>query len=293
VSGDLSGQTPVAKKTTFPSKLYLVTRKALFMGMNFRIFTLLFAVFASCNTGSKATMEKVIAGQRSIKPADSLIQKQRNGIDIYATGNNPVSWWLEIDFDRAIDFRSVDGNKLNLQPSFNKKDITPEKEIYNIRTDMGELQVILYATTCDNDQPNGQVNKKVEVLFNDKKYTGCGNYLFNHQLHDVWILETIDNMQQLASTFEKGLPRLEFNLLTNKMSGTDGCNNISSGIEIKGSYIKFSSFTTTKMACSNNKVGQIFSTLLSDKLVNYYMSNGKLVLYLYDDSKIIFKRKEF
>ena len=43
---------------------------------------------------------------------------------------------------------------------------------------------------------------------------------------------------------------------------------------------------------SNKKVEMIFAEMLSNKLVDYYLENGKLILYLEDDSKLFFKRKD-
>ena len=246
--------------------------------------------FYSCKTGSKTSVQKIVAAQRSIMPADSIIQKQKRGIDLIATGNYPVTWSLEIDFDEMVYFRSADGNTLNVLPSFSKKEITAETEMYSTETDAGQLTINIFNGACSG--AGEQFNKKVEVKLKNKLYTGCGKYLYDQQLNDIWVLETVNNVKQVPAAFSKGLPSLEFNLLTNKMVGSDGCNNISSAIEIKGNRINFSPFTSTRMACNNNKVEKIFSEMLSAKLVDYYMENNKLVLYLQDDSKIIFKRKE-
>ena len=246
--------------------------------------------FSACKTGSKTSMKKIIATQRSIMPADSIIQKQKRGIDLVATGNVPVTWSLDIDFDEMVYFRATDGNVLNVLPSFNKKEITTETEMYSTQTDAGELIIHIFNSPCSGT--GEQFSKKVEVKLKNTTYTGCGKYLYDRQLNDIWILEMLNNATQVPAAFSKGLPYLEFNLLTNKMTGSDGCNNISSAIEIKGNRIKFSPLISTKMACNNNKVEKIFSEMLSNKLVDYYMENNKLVLYLQDDSKMIFKRKE-
>ena len=253
---------------------------------------LFFAIISicSCKTGSRVTIGKIATAQRSIMPADSIIKKQKKGIDLIAKGNDPVSWSLEIDFDEMVYFSAADGNTLNILPLFSKKEITPEAETYSTETDAGQLTINIFNRACSGT--GEQFNKTVEVKLKNKLYTGCGKYLFDQQLNDIWILEIVNNVTQVPAAFSKGLPSLEFNLLTNKMSGSDSCNNISSAIEIKGNRIKFSPFISTKMSCNNNQVEKIFSELLSNKLVDYYMENNKLVLYLQDDSKLIFIRKE-
>jgi len=223
-------------------------------------------------------------------PADSIIQKQKKGIDLIASGNNPVNWYLEIDFDKILNFRSADGNNLNILPSFSKKEINTTVETYSTQTDLGQLNIKIFNSSCTGNETS--LNKKTEVHINTTVYSGCANYLYNHQLNDIWVLETVNNVKQHARDFNKGIPYLEFNLQENKMTGTDGCKNISSAIEVKGNRIKFSAFALSKVTCSKNMVEKIFSEMLSDKQVDYFMENGKLILYLSDDSKLGFKRKD-
>ncbi len=248
-------------------------------------------LFSGCKTGSKTTIKEIIKTQRAMLPADSIIQKQKKGIDIIASGNDPVAWSLEIDFDKIIDFTAADGNTLHILPAFSRKEIIAEYELYEAKTDLGPVIIKLFTINCSGTVAN-QSGRKLTVELQNKVYSGCGKYLYDHQLNDVWILETVNNVKQKANDFTKGIPYLEFNLQRNKMTGSDGCKNISSTIEVKGNRIKFSPFALSKTACNRNMVEKIFSEMLSDKLVDYYMENGKLFLYLLDDSKISFKRKD-
>jgi len=249
-------------------------------------------LFTACKTSSRTGIKNIVEAQRNIMPPDSIIQKQKRGIDIFANGNEPVSWSLEIDFDKMVSFKATDGTTLNVLPAFEKKETTTDAEIYLMKTDLGTVEIKLLNSSCSSVEGGEQFNKKTEVNIQNKHYSGCGKYLFDHRLNDIWVLESVNNKIVSASDFAKGLPRMEFNLQTNKMSGSDGCNNIIASIEMKGNRIKFSPFAGTKMACTNNTVEKIFNELLSNKLVDYYLENNKLVLYLGDDSKLNFKRKE-
>lgn len=260
------------------------------MKVFFSFFMLFGVLFSACKTGSRTTVKNIVATQRSIMPPDSIIQKQKRGIDLFAIGNDPAAWSLEIDFDKMVSFRSSDGTTLDVLANFHKKEIAKERETYLLQTDLGPVTIQVFTEACTGT--GEQFSKRVEVNIKDKRYTGCGKYLFDHRLNDSWVLESINNIPQSASNFAKGLPRMEFNLQTNKMTGSDGCNNISSNIEVKGNRIQFSPFISTKMACNNNKAEKIFAEMLSNTLVDYYLENGKLILYLGDDSKLIFKRKD-
>ncbi len=259
------------------------------MKITFLTFIIPVFLFTACKTGSKTTVEKILTTQRNIMPPDSIIQKQKKGIDLYATGNFAAYWTLELDFDNLISFRSADGISLDVLPNFEKREFSSGSEKYIIQTNLGAMMIDIYNSSCaGKDEKFG---KKVDVTVNNKIYTGCGKYLFDHRINDIWVLEYINNETQHADDFQRGLPILEFNLQENNMTGSDGCNNISSTIEMKGNRIKFSPFMSTKMACNNNKAGKIFNELLSNKLVDYYLQNNKLILYLEDDSKLYFKRK--
>ncbi|MEP7163740.1 MAG: META domain-containing protein [Ferruginibacter sp.] len=261
------------------------------MKIFFSILMLLGILFPACKTGSKASIKNIVTTQRNIMPADSIIQKQKKGIDLFAIGNDPAGWSLEVDFDKMVSFRSTDGTILDVLPAFDKKEISAERETYRLQTDMGIVTILVFNEPCSVGSE--QFSKKTEVSIKNKHYTGCGKYLFDHRLNDSWVLESINNIDQSPAGFVKGLPGMEFNLQANKMTGSDGCNSISCNIEVKGDRIKFSAFTSTRMACNNNKSEKIFAEMLSDKLVDYYLENGKLILYLQDDSKLVFKRRSF
>ena len=254
------------------------------------MFTLL---LSACKSGSKATMQKIIDNQLILKPSDSIILKQKKGIDFIATGSVPVNWSIEIDFDKMVYFTSADGNSLQILPSFGNKIITAEVEKYTSSTDLGQIEIRIFNTACNSPGEAGEFIKKTEIYLQNKIYSGCGKYLYNHQLNDTWVLESVNNEKQLTADYKKGLPWIELDLLNKNMKGSDGCNKLNSVIELKGNRIKFSEITSTRMTCNNMKTAKIFSQLLSNKLVDYYLENDKLILYLEDDSKIIFKRKEF
>lgn len=261
--------------------------KAFFYIVAFTLFLL-----TSCKTSSRSSIKNIVEAQRNIMPPDSIIQKQKKGVDIFATGNDPVAWSLEIDFDKMVSFKAADGTTLNVLPAFEKKALTGDAELYVLITDLGRVEIKVFNSSCSDIKSMEQFNRKTEVNIQSKLYSGCGKYLFDHRLNDIWVLESVNNKILSAPDFAKGLPRMEFNLQANKMSGSDGCNNIISSIEIKGDRIKFSAFAGTKMACANNSVEKIFNELLSNKLVDYYLENNKLILYLEDDSKLNFIRKQ-
>ena len=124
------------------------------------MFTLL---LSACKSGSKATMQKIIDNQLILKPSDSIILKQKKGIDFIATGSVPVNWSIEIDFDKMVYFTSADGNSLQILPSFGNKIITAEVEKYTSSTDLGQIEIRIFNTACNSPGEAGEFIKKTEI----------------------------------------------------------------------------------------------------------------------------------
>ncbi len=262
------------------------------MKILFALLIIYACILNACQTTSQANAKRTAQIQRSITPVDSLIQKQNTGVDFLAEGNEPASWTLEMDFDKTFDFRSSDGTILNLPAVKPQRLPDMAAESYFINIQAGQMKVVIYDKTCSLGQKIVNPSKIVEVTISNKRYTGCGKYLYDHRINNTWVLEYINNVKLSTADYTNEIPRLELDLSKNRMYGHNGCNNINSAIDVQGSRIKFSIFAGTKMACMNNKVEKIFSEMLGDHLVDYYLKDGKLILYLIDDSKLVFKKKE-
>lgn len=242
--------------------------------------------------GCKSSQSAINKEARPLPPpvlAENLLQKQLNGVDFFAKGSVPASWTVEMDFGNIIRFKSLDGNDINSSA------VSPVQQAgntvsYTSRSTHGEMKILVSGEGCTDALSGEKYNKKVVVTVNDKRYEGCGQYLFDAALEGKWVLEKINNRVLISSDFSKGLPEFIFELGRNKFSGHDGCNMISSNLEVLGNKIKFSPFAGTKMACPNTKPENNFLHLVSDHTVDYYFKDGQLYLYLPDDSIIVFRR---
>lgn len=79
---------------------------------------------------------------------------------------------------------------------------------------------------------------------------------------------------------------LSFNLDENLVTGNDGCNELSSKIEINNSKISFGPIMATKMFCPNMSMDRIVQTNLAK--VNKYKIEGG-ILKLYGNNKLLFE----
>lgn len=229
-------------------------------------------------------------GQRKTKLPDSLNRKWKKGIDITASGSLPVRWSLEADFDGEILFTSNDGHQLRLLPILEKSNETSQST-FKIKTGDSLLTIVMGRDDCLNGTKSAAA-KSVSVLLGQINYTGCGQYLYNNQLNDVWILDRINDEKISKSDYAKQIPSVDLRIDNRTVSGNDGCVNFTGMITVQGSRIEFSKIVT-KGYCAKTRVSEIFATHVFDKLVDYRLSNNNLVLYLTDDSKLSFVRKQF
>ena len=255
----------------------------------FKLFLFVAFFFTACNS-SRIAADK---SSKKLPPpvlTESLLQKQLNGIDFFAKGNVPVSWTLEMEFGKIIRFKPLDDAPIN-SSSVNPVELPQQKaSSYTTKTTNGQMKIIIYREGCSDELTGEKFKNKVEVMVNDKRYTGCGQYLFDAALNGKWILEKINNRTLQPADFAKGLPQIELDLSANQLSGHDGCNSINAGFEVMGSKIKFTQFTSTKMACPGNKIENQFTHLINNQLIDYYFKDGQLFFYLPDDSIIVFKK---
>jgi heat shock protein HslJ len=240
--------------------------------------------FFACNTTKQTSQKNIDIAKYSSKLSDSLSLKQAAGIDFSATGANPVNWELDVNFDKNIIFKAGDGTQLTttaIGASTTSGSITT----YNANTPNGMMKIIVDEETCST--PN---SKKTTVLLNKKQYTGCGKYLYDYRINDIWVLESAAGKILNASDFSKGLPQILFSIAENKLMGSDGCNTISMPFELLGNRVKFGALSSSKKSCKNNSVALIFQNKISNNVASYYFTNGKFYLYLIDDSILTFKK---
>ena len=62
------------------------------------------------------------------------------------------------------------------------------------------------------------------------------------------------------------------------MSGMAGCNQYAGNIELGQSTITFSSMLSTKMACKDMKIEDLFLQAISDKTMIFTLGKGFLTL---------------
>lgn len=256
----------------------------------FYLFCLPLIIINSSCSESRFQEKKKISSKRKISFNDSVLTKsQLKGIDFVASGNQPQQWNIEIDFDNECYFINERGLKIKAKPKASYiSDVT--KEIYTAITGNNQIEVTVFKEKCSKKN-NKQFNTSVtKVTYAGVTYQGCGHFLFDEKLHQTWVLHFIDNEQQFALNYTKGIPYFKIDLIKNKITGFDGWNKISSNIELKGNRILFGQLN--KNPVNTIQSAALINGFISNHLVDYFFRENKLVFQLANDTRLTFKSKE-
>jgi len=106
-------------------------------------------------------------------------------------------------------------------------------------------------------------------------------------LIDIWALEEIDGKAVSDGDFGRERPRLEFNS-EGRVTGTSGCNDISSTYTTDGVKLSFGPMIATKMACPGDGESKFLQAL--NQATDYRIENLKLYLLAGGKEKLQFKK---
>lgn len=226
---------------------------------------------------------------------DFKSKKFRQGIDFMASGNEPF-WSLEIDFSKFIHFKTLNGLEITTPVPDPVKAADANVVRYSAKTEQGSLIIQLAKQECINDMSGEKSDYKITIDAknntdkNSIVYKGCGQYLYDYRLHDIWVLESINGSQLTQKDFMKGLPQLEFNLTEKKVFGHTGCNDLRGSMEMLGKKINFGRLITTRMACGNMEFENMYLRKLSGQTIPYTIEPMKLHLQVNKDSVFIYRK---
>ena len=157
--------------------------------------------------------------------------------------------------------------------------------VFRTLTESGDMVITLKEQECKDDISGEVSGFRVEVMLRKatdkefKVYNGCGIYLKDERLHDIWVLQMLNADKLIPKDFSRGLPVIEINLRENKVSGHDGCNGISGSIKTHGNHIIFGNLMSTLMACPDMELSSRFTQALSGKKLRFDIVENNLLLF--------------
>lgn len=227
---------------------------------------------------------------------DIYKRKFDEGIDFIARGNEPF-WSLDIDFDKGLKFTSLtDITELNLPVGAGIKSADGKSILYHSTSNTGELKITVKEIPCSDNMSGEQFSHTVLVQAKRSddnrfiEFSGCGKYLMDIRLNDIWVMQEMTGVELKKEKLNKGLPTFEFHLRDNRFSGHAGCNQMTGSINVEGNKIKFGAIASTKMACPDMTVEQAVGNVLSNNTLTYSIENLMLTLRAADGTKMVFRK---
>jgi heat shock protein HslJ len=241
---------------------------------------------------SATTQKEVVKDEPT--PAYKLqMENLEKGIYFRGTGNEP-DWSLKIS-EKNIEFTSLKSgfeslNGAHIEPL---QAMDANVKMYRVPTAAGLMIIQIMQQECVNTMSGDKSNYSVRIeIVKDNNSTflsGCGNYITDSRLHDIWVLEQLNGQKVTLTDFTKELPNLEINSSTNKFMGFAGCNRMNGTVFFERGLLRFTNIITTRMACGdNNKENEFLKTLQST--TNYKVENLRLILTNPSGQELIFKK---
>jgi len=252
-------------------------------------------VFAIILTGCKSAVS-VPTETPKTEPSFAYKQQMENlENNIYFKGNgNEPDWNLKIS-KKNIQFTSL----ISGFESFIGNHVEPisamdaNVKIYQVKTEAVRMNIQIMQQECINTMSGDKSGYSVRVeLVKDNKSTflnGCGNYITDYRLHDIWALEEINGQKISPEDFIKEIPYLEINSTTNQFMGYAGCNRMNGTIFFEKGLLRFTNIMTTRMFCGANNIETKFLKTLQST-TNYKVENMHLTLTNASGENLVFKK---
>ena len=235
------------------------------------------AAAAPAGSGPAATQPKP-------EPAGRWDAQRRRGVDFVASGSEPF-WSLELTSQGQMRFRTVAGADSLVVP-LPAPDQAADAPVlrYRSRTAAGTLTVTIAPRPCPNSMSGEVLPYTVAVQAQTtaqpvaRAFAGCGRYLGDYRLHDIWALESLDGQAVDPAQFAKDKPYLELNLTREEVLGFAGCNGFGGSLTPERSGLKFGPLNGTMLACPALPFERKYLGALSGNAFTYRLENRRLTL---------------
>jgi heat shock protein HslJ len=254
-------------------------------------FVVIVLFFVGCKTNLPAS--KSLESNDPSFAYKQQIENLEKGIYFRGSGTEP-DWNLKIS-EKTIEFTSLKTGYEALSGDHVEpiRAMDANVKMYRVETKAGQMIIQTMQQDCVNAMSGDKSAYSVRIEFQkDNKSTnlsGCGNYITDSRLHDIWVLEKINGENVTVADFTKELPNLEINSSANTFIGFAGCNRMNGSIFFERGLLRFTNLITTEMAClGNNKEAVFLKTLQST--TSYKVENLRLTLTNPSGNELVFKK---
>ncbi|MBC9794445.1 META domain-containing protein [Sinomicrobium weinanense] len=252
----------------------------------------------SCNSNQKKDRDNTSPSPEKEKQAETIQASNNTGTPapayFTASGTEPF-WNLEIS-ENMIRLNTVT-DSLKTPYTEPVKAMDANVKLYKVETESGQLQIEISHKECTNAM-SGMTSPYTVAVGVEKgtddaarELEGCGQYITDYRLNDLWVLEKLGNQKINEQDFDRELPSLEINSGTNEFTGFSGCNRINGVLFFEQGLLRFTDIVSTKMMCNNaDKEAEFLKALESS--TSYEIANNGLTLSNPSGVQAVFKKTD-
>jgi heat shock protein HslJ/uncharacterized membrane protein len=243
----------------------------------------------STQSNGKTISDSALSNQATVRknPINNL-----NPIYFRASGTEPF-WSLELSEEKIILKTTTDSIITPYTEPLQAMD--SNVKIYKIQTEASQLNIQIIQSECANAMSGSLSPYTVSIEYRNNtdlslnKIEGCGAYITDYRLHDIWVLEKLNGKNIDKANFKSDLPLIEINSTTNTITGFAGCNGMNGKLFFENGLLRFTDITTTKMMCDkSNKENEFLKALQSG--TTYKIENNRLSLSNPSKELLVFKK---
>lgn len=212
-----------------------------------------------------------------------------------ANGNEPF-WNVTIAKDSIVFKSLVQGFEQFSFPHVEPvRAMDANVKMYQLASDEVKIDIQIFQTECINSM-SGEVSKytvKIDVkrskAIDNERFEGCGKYIADYRLTDIWVLEELKGKKVSVANFTRELPLIEIDASKNNFFGYAGCNRMSGTLFFEKGVVRFTNIVTTKMMCEpTNSENEFLQALQSTR--SYSIENNRLTLSNSYGNQVVFKK---
>lgn len=211
-----------------------------------------------------------------------------------ATGTEPF-WGLKI-YDNKVELKTMEDTIVTpLSPPILAQDANIK--MFRIQTEATHMDIIIAHKECTNAM-SGEVSPYTVTISykstgsdESQALEGCGTYVTDYRLHDIWVLEEMKGAKVSKADFNgQEVPNMEININNNRFSGFSGCNRMTGSLFYEKDLLRFSQVASTRMACPNMEKESEFLIALQAS-TQYKVENNRLYLFNGSEANLLTFKK--
>lgn len=245
-----------------------------------RILYALLLLTACKSDGAKSKPSSENSEETSVRENASISNRTSMMPYFKANGEEPF-WSLEI-FDTQVVLKTISDS---IQTPHTEPELAQDNNVkrYHIETEAHEMIIQITQTECVNTMYGNQNPYSVSVNFKNtadarfQNLKGCGFYVTDYRLHDIWVLEQLNGDTITTEDFSKELPLIEIKTAENTFMGFAGCNQMNGDLFFEKNLLRFTTIATTKILCESSKKEAEFIKALQST-TTYTIENNRLTL---------------